>query len=658
MLWIITGAGVLLAGGLVSSILKERFRALFSALSSVAAGGFLFYSSISILVNGGSDSASLNLGPGSPEIILRADSISAFFIFIIASITILAAFYSTGYMKQYLGKGRSTSSQSFNLCLLSASMIMVVISYSVVPFLIAWELMSLSSFFLVYFNCHEKRAVSVSLYYLIAMHFAFVFLLFAFVYISAKTGSTDFGSFASVLSRDQVSQSVFFVLIIAGFGTKAGLFPFHSWLPGAHPEAPSHVSALMSGVMIKTGLYGIIRFTLITGKTLPEISLVVIIAGAVSAVYGIVQAVTRTEIKSSLAYSTIENAGIAAVGLGTGMAGLSFGNPVLVALGFSGCLFHILNHSFFKTILFFGAGSVITFSGLSDSNRLGGLQKAMPATAFLFFLGSMSISALPPFSGFTGEFIIYRALIEALTSGSGVEAATVMSVIALLAFVGAASLLCFTRLFSGIFLGRCRSAIKGTVQGSVQMTAASLAAAVYIPLSIIFSTQIFAIVSRTAAEIAPSLISAPMPEGPVSVLNVTRAAGAALLIFGIIYMAKRLLLAGKKSSLHGTWACGYEGAGPSVQYTPSSFQKPFLKIFSRMTTKKTEASGPSGLFPAGSSYNEVYSDPVDSRLITPAVRGIWSFLSRFTWIQNGSMRQYILYGLIYLASVIIWMMAV
>ena len=325
------------------------------------------------------------------EVPFIIDILSAFFIIIISFVSFLCILYSNGYMKPYENKSKKYTSHCFFLPMLTASMLLVTVVQNALFFLIVWELMSLSSFFLVIFEDDKKEVLSAGVKYLIYMHISVIFIIALMALMSVKAGSYDFETFKNIFIKQPYLKDIVFFFAFLGFGTKAGFVPMHNWLPDAHPAAPSHISAVMSAVMIKTGLYGILRILLIIDKPTALIAFFMLCISVLTALYGIVYAVTQKDIKKILAYSSVENIGIAGIGIGVGMIGMFYGNSVVTLLGFAGSIFHILNHSIFKSLLFMGAGSVYLKTHTKNIEKLGGLIKSMPKTAVFFLIACLSI---------------------------------------------------------------------------------------------------------------------------------------------------------------------------------------------------------------------------------------------------------------------------
>lgn len=386
------------------------------------------------------------------------DKLSAFFIFVISLIALLASIYALGYVKHYYQK-YNLGALGFFYNLFLAGMIMVVSANNALFFLIVWEIMSLASYFLVIFENKEKENIKAGSLYFVMTHIGTAFIILAFLLLYRFTGSLDF----SVI-KDQIGlvaplvRDLIFILALVGFGTKAGIIPFHIWLPSAHPAAPSHVSALMSGVMIKTGIYMFIRIFMDIMPNAPLWwGIVVLMLGAVSSLLGVLYALTEHDIKKLLAYHSIENIGIILLGLGSSLIFWSLDLKALAILGLVAALFHTLNHAVFKSLLFLGAGAVISQTHTRNMEEYGGLIKYMPQTALFFLIGSMAISALPPFNGFFSEWLTFQSLFSGI-SASAISVRFFFVVAAgALAFTGGLAAMCFVKAFGATFLARPRS---------------------------------------------------------------------------------------------------------------------------------------------------------------------------------------------------------
>ena len=345
-------------------------------------------------------------------ILLRLDALSAAFLVVIFLVSGLGSVYGLGYWSR-AERPRSAARLRFFFALMTVGLALVVTAAHTILFLLAWELMALSAFFLVATEDDQAEVRRAAWVYLVATHAGTACLFAAFALLRAGTGSFELRKLA--LSP---SVSVAFLLVVVGFGMKAGIVPLHFWLPAAHANAPSHVSALMSGVMLKAGIYGILRFTSLVDVPPLWWGLLVAGLGSVSAVSGIALAAGQTDVKRALAYSSIENMGIVWLGIGLALAGRTLGRPSWVALGFCGGLFHVLSHACFKSLLFFGSGGVMHAAHTRSMERLGGLAKRMPVTASLFLVGALAAAGLPLFNGFVGEWLIALGLFDTVRASS------------------------------------------------------------------------------------------------------------------------------------------------------------------------------------------------------------------------------------------------
>ena len=449
--------GMLLIGALLSIVVKEQWKfkvcSIFSFLSALT----MMLPAVAVLIKGIPLIKTVELSPITGNVDFIIDPLSAFFLIVISIMSFLGVLYANGYMKPYLNKGMNVSSHCFFLMMLIASMTMVVTVQNALFFLIVWEIMSLSSFFLVIFEGEKKEVLKAGIKYLVYMHLSVIFIMAAFILLNIKTSSLNFGAYAYYLHNDASMANLIFLLAFVGFGIKAGFVPFHNWLPDAHPAAPSHVSGIMSGVMIKTGIYGILRFLLFVGTPSKMISYTVLTIAVISALYGVLYAVTQQDLKRLLAYSSIENIAIIGIGIGVGMLGLTYGNPYVAVLGFAGGILHILNHSIFKELMFFAAGSVYLKTHTRNMELLGGLMKKMPYTGLLFIVGSIAICGLPPFNGFIGEFLIYAGMIMGIPASEISLFLVLILSIAALGMVGTMAMLCFTKAAGITFLGNPRT---------------------------------------------------------------------------------------------------------------------------------------------------------------------------------------------------------
>ncbi|MBR2386816.1 hypothetical protein IKA92_05930 [bacterium] len=655
MLAFFIGIFLIFFSGFFALLFSEKFKLVVASFISIL--GLIICSSYAFYPLWANEPLGLVIKEFNPlfgAITFNVDLLSSIFIGIISIISILGLIYSNGYLKHY--EGKSLNSHIIFLTTLIASMLLVVTSTNALMFLICWEVMSLSSFFLVIFENEKKEVIKAGVKYLVFMHISVLFIIFAFALISIKTGNFDFNSFKNVLENNSQIANLALTLAIIGFGVKAGFIPFHNWLPEAHPAAPTHVSGLMSGVMIKTGIYGILRMLTLAGTPSQALSFVVLFAGLISALYGIISATNQKNIKRLLAYSSIENIGIIGIGIGVGMLGLSFNFPPMSLFGFLGAILHTINHSVFKTLLFFLTGNVYLKCHTKNIESFGGLMKKMPKTGKLFLLGSIAICALPPFNGFVSEFIIYASMFVGLESTNFFVILTLLFSIAILALVGSSAIICFTKAFSTIFLGTPRSEVAENITSDSEKT-------MLIPTSILGIFVILLGVSPILLfnHITPNMIiditnsaQAGKDFGIILFLMQTIATISAIFIiflFTLIVLKRHLTK--NKISKEETWGCGYNRANNKMQYSASSFAHPFIIMFRPLFKNIFDIEKPKGFFPKSAHYSSQTEDFEEAYLIHPVVKFDEWFLSKFETMQSGNIQSYIKYSLIFLALIII-----
>ncbi|QQS61336.1 MAG: hydrogenase 4 subunit B [Candidatus Moraniibacteriota bacterium] len=521
----------------------------------------------------------------------RIDMLSAFFIFIISLITLFCSFYGIGYIKHFYKK-YSIGALGFFSHLFILGMIFVVTASNAIFFLIAWEIMSIASYFLVVYDHKDENNVKAGFLYLVMTHIGTAFILISFLLLYKFTGSFDFeamklGSVAVPL----FVKDIIFLCAIIGFGTKAGIVPFHIWLPAAHPAAPSHISALMSGVMIKTGIFMMIRLFLDILQPVPVWwGLAILIIGAVSSLLGVLYALAEHDIKRLLAYHSIENIGIILLGLGSALVFSSLHFPSLALLGLTATLFHIANHAIFKSLLFLSAGSVISQTHTRNMEEYGGLIKYMPQTAFFFLIGSMAISALPPFNGFFSEWLTFQSLFQGIMMLSSSAKWIFMIAVGSLAFTGGLALACFVKAFGVTFLARPRSEeIFHTKESSFFLLFGMGSLAVLSLLFGIFSGKITFFLEKIgkSLDIFKTTSSAVSLSENQTILVGNGFASVSGLVFFLIFGITILFVVGvvryliykeQKTETGLTWDCGTD-LKPRMEITATGFAQSIILIF-------------------------------------------------------------------------------
>jgi hydrogenase-4 component B len=539
--------------------------------------------------------------------------------------------------------------------LLVASLAWITLARDGIVFLVAWEVMALTNFFLITTEDEDSTVRGAGWLYLLYSHVT-ILGLFALFLLERQIGG-DFAFRGVPADVPHALRTAIFVLAFVTFGIKAGAMPLHSWLPAAHASAPSHVSALMSGVVIKMGIYGIVRTCgqLASPPLGWGISLLAI--GSLSAFFGVVFALSQHDIKRLLAYHSIENIGIILLGLGVAMVGRSLGRPEWVMLGMAGCLLHVWNHALFKALLFFGAGSVVHATGTRDLERMGGLARGMPATATLFLVGSLAICGLPPFNGFVSELFVFLGLVRAGVTPGSAWAALPAPV---LAATGALAVACFVKVLGVVFLGTARSAeAKAGHESPPSMLVPMVVLAVACAVLGVAPGLVAPALERAAEAWSGGLLpgqslAALAPLRWVSIAALTLVVSVVALGAAVIPVCLR---ARRRQPSLPTWGCGYAASSPRVQYTASSFAQIITSRFAWALRPRVHRPTIEGIFPAPTKFASHVADSVLDRLLMPVARGAFRFTASFRALPQGQLQRYILYILAVLLPLLIWAMA-
>ena len=581
---------------------------------------------------------------GTPEVGL--DALSAFFLVPVFLMGGLGPLYGLGYWPQ---RQHPSNGQRLRLFwgLTIAGMALVVVSRHALALLLGWETMALSAYFLITAEGHRPESRQAGWIYLIATHMGTLALFALFALWQRATGSYVLQPAASsALSLGLLN--LLFVLALFGFGVKAGVMPLHFWLPGAHANAPSHVSALMSGVVLKMGIYGIVRWLSLLPDPPSAWGGLVLTLGAVSGLLGVVFAIGQHDLKRLLAYHSVENIGIILMGLGVALLGRSTHRPDWVALGLAGCLLHVWNHSFFKSLLFLCAGSVVHATRTRQLDRLGGLAKAMPWTSACFLVGAVAICGLPPLNGFVSEWLVYLGMFRGAVA-PGTASGAVFG-IPVLAMIGALAVACFVKVFGTVFLGEPR--------GRVARHPREAPVAMRLPMAVLAACCV--LIGVAPVLVAPALDAATacwfagagtepvrlceaVPLGAIGVVAVSLAVCAAGLA---VLLARRC--GAPRSGL--TWDCGYACPTGRMQYTAGSFAQTIVLLFSRVLRPEGRLPRVAGIFPAPSHTHRHVDDAVLDRLMFPAVHKVEAGFAWFHRFQRGLTQHYVLYILLTLLA--------
>lgn len=650
------GLIIIFVGGLVSLICgrKPGLSSFLGSISAVVGCIMAVIPAFKIIIAGGVESLRLNWSLPGGSFFIQIDAISALFLIPILGLSAVAAVYGAEYLRAYSEK-KNLGVQWFFYNLLLSGMMLVVVARNGLLFLIAWEVMSLSSFFLVTFEYEKPMVRQAGWIYLIATHIGTAFLIVFFVLLGQQAGSLDFDRAGAIQSS---VAGVMFLLAVIGFGTKAGFMPLHVWLPYAHPAAPSHVSAIMSGVMIKTGIYGIVRALTLLGAPAAWWCWTLIGIGVISGVLGVLFALAQHDLKRLLAYHSVENIGIITIGLGVGLLGININSPTLAILGFGGGLLHVINHAVFKGLLFLGAGSVIHSSKTGHIDLLGGLIKRMPVTAFTFLVGSVAISGLPPLNGFISEFLIYLGIFKNGMTDRFASIIPALVVIGSLSLIGGLALACFTKAFSVVFLGEPRSehSKQAHEAGFFMKLSMVILAALCIVLGVC-SPWFVGSAQNVISEITsiPSDVICSELTGASAILDDIVFISLILAGLTIAFAVFRKLMLGRRGIREvGTWDCGYARPDARMQYTAASFAQPLTDLFKIFLRSLKKVSPVKDIFPVQSAFHTDTSDISEKYMYQPLFNWVSTSFSRLRWLQQGRLQIYILYIALTLWILLIW----
>lgn len=590
-----------------------------------------------------------NLPFGPCELVI--DPLSAFFMLPVFLVSAAGSLFALGYWPS--AEHRTTErGLTFFYGLLASSMAILLMARNGVFFIMLWEVMALSAYFLLVTEHESKDVRRAGIVYLIATHTGTAALFVYFSLLAAQTGSFLLPA-AGSLSALSPFATIIALSAFIGFGAKAGIMPLHIWLPSAHANAPSHVSALMSGVMLKMGLYGIFR-TLTYFYDPPLLwGAVLTVTGITSALFGIAFAVAQRDMKRLLACSSIENIGIITTGIGVALLGVSSHNTTLVYLGMAGALLHILNHSFFKPLLFLGAGAIIHATGTREMNLMGGLGKGMPRVALLFMIGSVAICGIPPLNGFVSEFLLYLGFFKQLKADSLVY---LVLLAPLLALVGGLAVIAFSKLFSSVFLGTPRSPAAAHSHEAGLTILVPMAFFALICLLIGIAPQLgLHLVSPAITSFYPKLASTELSVEYGAILGRLSLSGALLLAVAVVAMFLWRWRLGKSPVTSApTWGCGYKRGTARMQYGASSFSELAVSVFNGIIRQRIGRPKLTGLFPGAAHCSEVPTETILERIIVPlfTIAGVsFAFLRR---LQHGQMHLYMLYVFVTLFILMLW----
>ena len=580
---------------------------------------------------------------------LRIDSLSAFFLVLIFIMAATGSVYGEGYWPQ---REHPDNGRKLRLLygLLIAAMAMVTLANDAIAFLVAWEIMALTSYFLIATEDEKPQCRQAAWIYLVATHLGTlaIMAMFALLYHASDT----FLMQPVPTTTGLAMTSAIFLLALLGFGLKAGIMPLHFWLPGAHANAPSHISALFSGVLIKIGIYALLRILTLLPNPPAVWGVLILALGTINALLGVMFALGQHDIKRLLAYHSIENIGIILMGLGLAIIGIAVHRPVWVVLGIAGCLLHVWNHGLFKSLLFFSAGAVVHATNTRDIDSLGGLAGPMPFTAGLFMLGAAAICGLPPLNGFVSELLVYLGLLSPMAQHAGGWASVALGAVAL-AIVGALAVACFVKVFGAAFLGIARTAVAQRAHESPpsmivpMLVLAALCALIGIaPMLVVVPLGNAAAVWTGHAAVMQRLAGA-IPWGMLTVVNIGFAAALTAAIV-MVRMARRV----QRSPRLPTWACGYARPSSRIQYTAASFAQMLVALLGWILRPVRHGAVGKTLFAPPTEVEAHVPAFVTDRLIFRCWHKFKELVVPVRMTHQGNVQQYLLYFLLALFALL------
>lgn len=619
----------------------------------------------------GSEKLLLPLGLPIGACALGLDALSRLFLLPVFGLGLVCAASGGLALRHEAPDRHNLAAHWFFYHMLLLGMALVMTARDAVLFMLSWEVMSLAPFFLIDFNDGDSKVRDASWVYLVAAHLGAVALMAFFTLLWQTTGDTALeplrqAALSGPLMRPGAGVgTALFVLAVLGFGAKAGLAPMHVWLPEAHPAAPSHISALLSGAMINAGLYGLVRGIglLAPPGAAPEWwGWGLLLLGLITGLMGILKASAQSNLKRLLAYSSVENMGLMAMGVGAGLIGQSCGNAWIAVLGYGGALLHMLNHAAFKGLLFLCAGEVLHATGTVRMPLLGGLQKRLPLLGAAFALGAAAIACLPPLNGFTGELVLALSLLDGPTLfGVERQMGLLLALTGLAAISGLAAAL-YAKAYGITFLGEPRSGFAASVHPLSWRTLWPLGipAAVCLAggLAAPWFFDLAAGAAQSALPLPHNLAQAGLDglaQARSSLVVGAKISGVGLALALVFLAARRMLLQRRNVESMPTWGCGFQGASPRIQYTDAGFSEPMAKLFAPVMGLKTRLRLDESLFPKnGGELSVSAPDRLRSRLFTPLFTAVESLCNACKVIQHGKIHLYILYILATVVGLLIW----
>jgi formate hydrogenlyase subunit 3/multisubunit Na+/H+ antiporter MnhD subunit len=597
--------------------------------------------------------------PVTGDIAVRIDALSGWFILLINFTLVTGALYGLQYMKSYRKQSSNITIHCIAYLLTQSMLTIICVVQNALVFLFAWETMALSVAMLILFEHYKPDTIKAGINYIIQSHLCIVFLSLGFIWVASRTNSYDFNAisnFSSTLSS--FASMALFLCFFIGFAFKAGFVPFHTWLPYAHPAAPSHISGVMSGVVIKIGIYGILRMILLIKTDYTLLGFIILFISIVSGVYGVMHAILQHNLKKLLAYHSIENIGIIGIGIGLGTIGIGTNNLLLTTLGFAGGMLHVLNHSLFKSLLFYGAGNVYQATHTMNIEHLGGIVKRMPHTSILFLVAALAICGLPPLNGFVSEFLIYSGLFNGLKTGNMVSMLSLLISVFGLVIIGGLALLCFTKAFGAVFLGNSRHHFPHPPTESSAGKLIPMYMVMGLILAIGLCPNFFLGMLSEPLKLFTDKLSLSA-EAAYTVTNtgytmmyIGWCSTGLIVLTGIIFFIRKKITVQKSVAITPTWSCGYVGNTAKMQYSASSFVRTYRKLAEPLLSIYKKKKEIKGIFPRDGWRETHPYDIVEEWLIDIPLKQIKYFLGKFRFLQNGMIQMYTLYGIVFIILVL------
>ncbi len=595
---------------------------------------------------------------------LRLDPLAGFFLMLLGSVSAGISVYAAGYFRRESSRRLALICLQYHVFL--ASMAFVLLADDAYLFMVAWETMALSSYFLVITDHHQPAIRKAGFLYLLIAHLGAIAILLCFGVLHGGRGDYTFDALRAA-ELTPFWTTVAFALAFFGFGAKAGMIPLHAWLPEAHPAAPSPVSALMSGVMIKTAIYGMVRLIYdLIGNVRWEWGMVVLVVGAGTTLFGVLYALMQHDLKRLLAYHSVENIGIILLGLGMSMIFIGFGHPAAGALGLIAALYHTLNHAVFKGLLFLGAGSILHSSGLRNLNDMGGLIRIMPRTAFYFLIGALAISALPPLNGFVSEWLTFQTALQAPLLHNGVVRSLLPLFAATLALAGALTAMCFVKVYGIAFLGRPREPAHGAATphsadaGEMERYGMAWLAAGCFLLGL-FPTSFLLVLNRVSISLTRVGLSdeALADSGWLWLIptEAEQASYSPIVFFVVIVAVTLLAFFLVRRFYHGRvrladpWDCGFPAQTARMQDTADAFGQSIRHVFGPLYRMERRLPGPDDAAP---SYSLKIEDRHWYWLYLPVARAAEFVSAKIALLQQGRIAIYLLYSFVTLIALLVF----